>query len=414
MYAALAASALLVLMLAWVARLRHNLLVQEEHLLHAQKLESIGRLAGGVAHDFNNYLTVVLGYTTMLVDELPDELPDIHTIRTHLRTIRDVGEKTASLTRQLLAFSRKQALQPVPCDVNEVINDARSTLLPLIGEHIEIVMRLGGVEPVSIDPAQFLQVLVNLAVNARDAMPSGGQLIFETETHELAPGPLQRRFGLQPGRYVSLTVRDTGVGMDRATRQRIFEPFFTTKGARHGTGLGLAVVFGIVKQSKGHIEVQSKPGQGARFRIYLPVVERSTPAKERTMPTKECSGSETILVVEDQEAVRELVCTALRGYGYVVFSADGPQQALAMLADLDVSIDMLLTDMVMPEMSGRLLAAEAAVKRPGIRILFMSGYSEEIVANADMGDEQLDSIEKPFTSDQLAAAVRTVLDRVVA
>jgi signal transduction histidine kinase/ActR/RegA family two-component response regulator len=416
LYAAFTASALLILVLAWVARLRHNLVVQmalrsklEEQLLHAQKLESVGRLAGGVAHDFNNYLTVVLGYTSLLLEQFPDQ----GTIHKQLSTIREVGETTASLTRQLLAFSRKQVMQPVPCNLNDIIADAKATLLPLIGEHIDIVMHLQELGPVSIDPAQFLQVLVNLAVNARDAMPNGGKLTFETTTREFAARNVPPEYGLQPGQYVCVSIMDTGVGMDRRTRQRIFEPFFTTKEAGRGTGLGLAVVFGIVKQSNGHIEVESKPGEGTCFRIYLPIAKMKIPSKQPRIPRKERAGSETILLVEDQTAVRELVCTALEAHGYKVIAADSPKQALSTIEDPAVSIDLLLTDLVMPEMSGRLLAAQAAVKQPGIRILYITGYSEEVIAEQDAGGERIDCLEKPFTPSEVAAAVRRTLDKLM-
>jgi CheY-like chemotaxis protein len=304
-------------------------------------------------------------------------------------------------------------MQLVPCDLNEIIAEAKATLLPLIGEHIEIVMHLQKLDPVSIDPARFLQVLVNLAVNARDAMPNGGKLTFETTTRELSAREVPPEYGLQPGRYVCVSITDTGVGMDRETRQRIFEPFFTTKEVGRGTGLGLAVVFGIVKQSNGHIDVQSKPGEGTCFRIYLPIAEMRVPAQELRMPKKDRAGSETILLVEDQTEVRELVCTALEEHGYRVIAVDSPKQALSMLEDPAISIDLLLTDLVMPEMSGRLLGAQAAVKQPGIRILYMSGYSEEVIANEDAGGERVDCLEKPFTPSQVAAAVRRTLDKVV-
>ena len=418
LYAASGASVLLVIVLACVARLRHNLVVEmarrsalEEQLLHAQKLESVGRLAGGVAHDFNNYLTVVLGYTSLLLDQFPEN----GLVRSQLNTIREVGEKTASLTRQLLAFSRKQVMQPVPCDLNEIISNAKSTLLPLIGEHIEIVMHLGNVECASIDPAQFMQVLVNMAVNARDAMPKGGKLIFETMNLDLGPKDVKREYGLQPGRYACVTISDTGSGMDRATRERIFEPFFTTKESGRGTGLGLAVVFGIVKQSKGHIQVQSKPGLGTRFRIYLPIAQqRGMPRQERQSASTERVGSETVLVVEDQTAVRQLVSTVLQEHGYRVISAPSPKQALGILENSAITVDLLLTDLIMPEMSGRLLAAEAAVIRPGIRVLYMTGHSEEIIASKDVAGERIECLEKPFTADEVALAVRRVLDGVAA
>ncbi len=414
LYAASTASLLLVLVLAWVARLRHNLVVQmtlrsnlEEQLLHAQKMESVGRLAGGVAHDFNNYLTIVLGYTSMLLEQFPDK----GAIRSRLTTIREVGEKTASLTRQLLAFSRKQVLQPVPCNLNDIISSAKSTLLPLIGEHIGIEMRLQAIEPVNIDPGQFLQVLVNLSVNARDAMPDGGKLTFETTMLELGTRDTPPEFGLQPGRYVCVSVTDTGMGMDHTTRQRAFEPFFTTKEPGRGTGLGLAVVFGIVKQSHGHIDVESSPGKGTCFRIYLPISEKRV-APEQTYSSKKAgTGSETILIVEDQAAVRDLVRTVLERQGYTVLAASSPSQALSILGNPVNRIDLLLTDLVMPEMSGHVLAAEARAKRPGIRVLYMSGYSEEEVAEQNEGKERIDFLEKPFTMSKVAEAVRRVLDK---
>jgi len=413
LYAASTASLLLILVLAWVARLRHNLVVQmtlrsnlEEQLLHAQKMESIGRLAGGVAHDFNNYLTIVLGYTSMLLEQFPDK----GAIRSRLSTIRDVGQKTATLTRQLLAFSRKQVLQPVPCNLNDIISDAKSALLPLIGEHIGIEMRLQPVEPVNIDPGQFLQVLINLSVNARDAMPNGGKLTFETTMQELGERDTPPEFGLAPGRYVCVSVTDTGMGMNQATRQHVFEPFFTTKAAGRGTGLGLAVVFGIVKQSHGHIDVESSPGKGACFRIYLPISEKQVSAEETAAPKKVGTGSETILLVEDQVELRDLVQTVLERQGYTVLVAASPSQALNILDKPATRIDLLLTDLVMPEMSGQLLAAEAAAKRPGIRILYMSGYSEEEVADNSMGGERVPFLEKPFTVSKVTETVRRVLD----
>jgi signal transduction histidine kinase len=307
--AALAASLLLVLVLAWVARLRHNLVEQmalhaklEERLLHAQKLESVGRLAGGVAHDFNNYLTVMLGHTSLLLDSFHADGPT----RNQLEAIRDVGERAASLTQQLLAFSRKQMLQPVPCDLNDAIARAKATLLPLIGEHIDIVIRPGVVDKVSIDPNQFLQVLMNLAVNARDAMPLGGTLTFETSQRALGPDDMPPGEGLRPGPYVCVSVSDTGIGMDGETRQRIFEPFFTTKERGRGTGLGLAVVFGIVKQSNGHIEVTSAPDAGTTFQIYLPA---SAAKAESAAPSPSESrhgsrGGEAVLLAEDQSGAR--------------------------------------------------------------------------------------------------------------
>jgi signal transduction histidine kinase/CheY-like chemotaxis protein len=414
LYAAFAVSLLLIFVLAWVVRLRHNLAVQmtlrsklEERLLHAQKLESVGRLAGGVAHDFNNYLTVVLFYTSQLLDSFPDA----GAVRRQLTAIHDVAQRAASLTGQLLAFSRKQLLQPVPCDLNEIITQAKATLLPLIGEDIELVIRQNKVDRVNIDPAQFLQVLVNLAVNARDAMPKGGKLIFETATQELGPEDARLGDGLRPGQYVGISITDTGVGMDHATRQRIFEPFFTTKERGRGTGLGLAVVFGIVKQSNGHIEVQSKPGEGSCFRIYLPATEAAAPEPEPQAHKSERAGAEVILVVEDQAAVRTLLRGGLQARGYTVLDAASPAEALKLLDDPAASIDLLLTDIVMPEMSGRALAAEAILKRPGIRVLYMSGYSEEVFTDQKAGSDTISYLQKPFSPSQVAAAVRSILDR---
>ncbi|MBS1874186.1 MAG: response regulator [Acidobacteria bacterium] len=409
LYLASAASLMLVLALAWVAWLRHRIVVQmeirsrlEEQLVHAQRLEGIGRLAGGIAHDFNNYLTVILGYSSLLLD-----IPSLQgSVRRHLSAIRDVGEKAAALTHQLLAFSRKQVLQPVPCDLNEIIVQAKGTLLPLIGEHIEIEIREGLIELVSIDPAQFLRVLVNLAVNARDAMPNGGRLIFETSGRQIGAGHPALADGLRPGRYVCVSVTDTGVGMDAQTASHIFDPFFTTKGPGRGTGLGLAAVFGIVKQSHGHIEVQSSPGHGACFIIHLPVVGPLEPRRDPEALSTHQPGCERILVVEDQESVRSLVREGLELNGYQVTEARTPQDALDLLADPANRFHLLLTDVVMPEMSGPELADQAKARRPDLRVLFMSGYladdSRGVPGNAVY-------LEKPFTAAQVTVAVRRAL-----
>jgi len=409
LYAALAATLLLILALAWVVRLRQILVAQmelrsrlEDQLRQSQKLESIGHLAGGVAHDFNNYLTVILGYSSLLSSS-----PALDkTARRQVRTIQDVGEKAAMLTRQLLAFSRKQVLQPVPCDLNDIIAEAKSTLLPLIGEHIEIAIRPGKTEPVNIDPAQFTRVLVNLAANARDAMPNGGKLVLATDELDIEGG---NHSELRPGRYVRVSVTDTGVGMDAATRQKIFDPFFTTKERGHGTGLGLAAVFGIVKQSNGHIEVQSQVGHGTCFQIYLPVVEQAVRKGATSQGQGVEGGTETVLVVEDQEAVRTLVRDGLRNHGYKVIEAANARDALRVLDGGAEPIDLLLTDVVMPEMSGPELAKQAMAKRPGIRVLYMSGYLEPDVAGEMRAGDKRAILEKPFTASQAAQAVRRAL-----
>jgi signal transduction histidine kinase/CheY-like chemotaxis protein len=404
LYAMSALTLLMILALATAVRLRQNLLRQvalrsqlEEQLQHARKLESVGQLAGGVAHDFNNYLTVILGYSALLLGRFQRD----DEIRPKLEAIRDVGGKAAALTRQLLAFSRRQVLRPTSCDLNRIITDARATLLPLIGEHIEIVVRQAPLDPVSIDPDQFFQVLVNLAVNARDAMPDGGKLTLETANVELAAAA-PNADGPAAGRYVHVSVMDNGVGMDNATRGRIFDPFFTTKERGRGTGLGLAVVFGIIKQSGGHIEVQSAPGQGSCFHIYLPVAASGVREPEAPAPAVEGRGGETILVVEDQDQVRALIRTGLEMNGYRVLEASRPAEALRLLDDATTPIHLLLTDVVMPEMSGVALVAEAAARRPGMRALYMSGYSDEVVSDT--------CLRKPFTSDEVAVAVRRALD----
>lgn len=416
-YAALSVASLLVLALVWVAWLRRGLVKEmalraglEEQLLNAQKMESVGRLAGGVAHDFNNYLTVILGYTGLLLEK-PSEWSSMSMA---LTTIREVSEKAAALTRQLLAFSRKQLLQPVPCDLNETLASARQTLLPLIGENIELLTRPAeNLDPVNIDPGQFFQVIVNLAVNARDAMPHGGHLTFETTGMTLGPNDVRTREGLAPGRYVLLTVTDTGAGMDEHTRQHIFEPFFTTKEKGRGTGLGLSVVFGIVKQSGGHIEVSSRLGEGASFSIYLPVASSPPTQSARVQDSapRRDGGGVTVLVVEDREDVRTLVATGLSSYGYDVLTAATADAAIEVLRTSNREVRVLLTDVVMPGRGGRELAADIVRQWPGIRVIFMSGHSEEILRERPGSALADDYLQKPFTAAEAAALVRRALDR---
>ncbi len=438
LYAASAASLLLVLALAWVVILRINLIRQirlrsklEDQLFHAQKLESLGRLAGGVAHDFNNYLTVILGYSSQLLSRLPPRDPS----RAPLATIRRVSEQAAALTRELLAFGRRQVLKPVDCDLNELLVQAKHTLLPLVGESIEFVFRPAGhLDSVSIDPAQFMGVVVNLAVNARDAMPAGGKLTFETANVELDLKDAQQREGLHAGRYVRLTVSDTGTGMDVETRKRIFEPFFTTKQKGRGTGLGLAVVFGIVEQSGGHIEVGSEPGKGSTFRVYLPAAEPETRSAEAEPPAAPVSRhaappaagpeirpaeepasvlrrQDTVLVVEDQDGVRTLVCAILKNKGLRVIDASDPARALELIESMPEPAQLLLTDMVMPGMSGHALSELVRARWPAIRILYMSGYSEDATAHQIGPDVSF--IQKPFSPEQLARAVQSALSGTV-
>jgi CheY-like chemotaxis protein len=350
-----------------------------------------------------------------------------------LATIHEVSVQAASLTRQLLAFGRRQVLQPVDCNLNELLTQAKQTLLPLIGETVELVVwPAGHLDPVRIDPAQFMEVVVNLAVNARDAMPAGGKLIFETANVELDSQDARHREGLHAGRYVRLTVSDTGAGMDVETRKRIFEPFFTTKLQGRGTGLGLAVVFGIVEQSGGHIEVESEPGKGSTFRVYLPVAEsgiRPAEAEPRmpALPRQEAvlaakSGTrlaqsappalslrrpDTVLVVEDQDGVRALVCAVLKAHGLLVVAAASPAQILEIVERMAEPAQLLLTDLKMPGMSGQALSELVKARWPAIRILYMSGYSEE--AALDPTGPAGAFIQKPFSPAQLAAAVQRML-----
>jgi signal transduction histidine kinase len=416
LYAACAAAVLLILALAVVFHLKRNLTRQmglrselEEQLLHARKLESVGRLAGGVAHDFNNYLTVILGYSSLLLETFPAG----HSAHGPLKAIHEVSGRAASLTRQLLAFSRRQMLQPVLCDANQFIAEAFTTLLPLIGEQIEVTLEPAEhLELISIDQAQFLQVLMNLAVNARDAMPAGGRITFATANVNLGEEDVAPHVGLAPGRYVSISITDTGSGMDLATRERIFEPFFTTKELGQGTGLGLAVVFGIVKQSKGHIEVHSELGEGTTFRIFFPVATHedlvAADEEEAEAQAPGFHGDETILVVEDQTEVRELVRAALERHGYRVLEAPGPKEALRLLDEDPEPVHLLLTDVVMPEMSGDALAREAKARHSGLRVMYMSGYSEQALKGRTDGAVYL---QKPFQPEEVAAAVRGALNR---
>ncbi len=375
----------------------------EGQLRQAQKMEAIGQLAGGVAHDFNNLLTAILGSTDLLLLDLPQEDPR----REDLLAIRDAGERAAGLTRQLLAFSRRQVLQPRVLGLNEVVAGLQKLLPRIIGEDIRLeTVTAPDLARVSADPGQIEQVIMNLAVNARDAMPEGGRLSIETANADLDAAFAQRHAGVAPGRYVRLSVSDTGFGMDHVTQARIFEPFFTTKGPGKGTGLGLATVYGIVKQSGGYIFVRSEPGQGTTFDIYLPPVQG--PAEDAPGAPAQATmgeGSETILVVEDDPTVRSLARRALERYGYRVLEAGNGRAALEVMQRHDDAIDLLLTDIVMPEMGGRRSAEQVLFSRPSIKVLFMSGY-----AGDDQPVEPEAMVQKPFTPESLARKVREVLD----
>ena len=378
----------------------------QDRLRQSQKIESVGKLAGGIAHDFNNLLTAITGYTDLLYLRLPGDIG-----KRELSEIRKASDRAASLTRQLLAFSRQQVLQPKVINVNEVVGNLSSMLARLIGEDIDLETALGEVGPVKADPFQLEQVLMNLTVNARDAMPRGGRLTIETENVVLDERYARGHPDVKPGRYVMIAVSDTGIGMDSDTRARIFEPFFTTKAMGKGTGLGLSTVYGIVKQSQGHMWVYSEPGQGATFKVYLPL---HTEAEEPAVPTPPARvvprGWETILAVEDEESLLNLVAEILRDGGYHVLPAHGPKEALRILADYREPIHLLLTDVVMPGISGRALADKVGSERPGIRVLYMSGYTDNAIVHHGVLDHGVTFIQKPFTPDALIKLVREVLD----
>lgn len=379
----------------------------EEQLRQSQKMEAIGQLAGGIAHDFNNLLTVILGYTDLLRQRCVGD----RVSRQCAELVQKAGEQAASLTRQLLAFSRKQFLQPRVIDLNALVRDTEKLLRRVIGEHLELRTVLEPAEcRVRADPSQLEQVLLNLAVNARDAMPQGGALTIRTAIAFLDETSSRVKAGIAKGEYVVIAVTDTGEGMDKETQQRIFEPFFTTKGPGKGTGLGLATVYGIVKQSEGGISVDSSPGRGASFRIYLPLAEAPLdpprPAAAEVEPTQK---AETVLVVEDEEIVRKLVCDLLTRQGYQVLCAGRGSEALRMSAEHFGPIHLIVTDVVMPEINGFELGRRFADLRPEARILYVSGYSDAEFSMQLEGEIEI--LQKPFTPQELARRVRGMLAR---
>jgi PAS domain S-box-containing protein len=379
-----------------------------QQLRQAQKMEAVGRLAGGVAHDFNNMLTIISGYSGLLLEH-----PGIlEPLREYVNEIKNASGRAASLTRQLLAFSRQQVLATRVLDLNAVVANIEKMLKRLIGEDIDLVTVPGrGLWPVKADPGQLEQVLLNLAVNARDAMPQGGVLTIETANMEMDSSSAQEHFPLSPGSYVMLAFSDNGVGMDAQTQARIFEPFFTTKEMGKGTGLGLATVYGIVKQSGGYIGVSSELGKGTTFKIYLPRTEGKV--EELALPRVGIGarkGTETVLLVEDEAAVRALVRTVLREKGYSILEASRGEDALHLSEYYRGHIDLLLTDVVMPQMSGFELARRLSSPRPHMKVLYMSGYADNAFWSDSMLDSGMAFLQKPFTSEALAAKVREVLD----
>jgi PAS domain S-box-containing protein len=379
----------------------------EQQLLQAQKMEAVGQLAGGIAHDFNNLLTIVAGYSQMLLDGLEPN----HPMRGNVEEIAKAGDRAASLTRQLLAFSRRQILMPQVLGLNDVVDNMDRMLRRLIGENIELVTHMDpNLAKVRADPGQIEQVIMNLAVNARDAMPAGGKLTIETSNIELDNAYARTHATVAPGPHVMLAVSDSGMGMDAETQAHIFEPFFTTKQTGKGTGLGLATVYGIIKQSGGHIWLYSEPGRGTTFKIYFPeVTEVSRPALEEHPPVMELRGTETILLVEDQPEVRALAQVVLESQGYAVLTAAEPAQAIRIAGADDTLIHLLLTDVVMPTMNGVQLAEHLAFQRPQMKVLYMSGYTDSAVVHHGVLDESTNFIQKPFTPEALSRKVREVL-----
>jgi len=380
----------------------------EAQLRQAQKMEAVGRLAGGVAHDFNNILTVILGAAELLLEQVDTA----DRTRADLEEIRASANRAAALTRQLLAFSRRQVLEPRALDLNAVVGNVEKMLRRLIGADIELrtVLR-PGLGAAMADPGQLEQVIMNLALNARDAMPDGGKLTIETADAELDPAYADEHPRVQAGRYVMLAVSDTGVGMDAATLGRLFEPFFTTKEHGRGTGLGLATVYGIVKQSGGYVWAYSEPGQGATFKVYLPRADAVPEALAAgAVPEASLHGSETILLAEDAEPLRSLIERILKRYGYAVLTAASGSQALELAERHDGPIALLLTDVVMPGMSGRDLAERIIAARPDIRILYTSGYTDAVIVWHGVLDPGVTFLQKPFTPKALARKVREVLD----
>ncbi len=381
----------------------------EGELLQSQKMDAVGRLAGGIAHDFNNILTVILGQTQTLIDDL-SELDGAETLIEDARTVRKAAKRAADLTRQLLAFSRKQLMQPRPIDLNQVLGDTESMFKRILGEDIEMTIAFEGTAPVKADPAQVHQVLLNLAVNAREAMPEGGRLVLETSTVELDESYAAQRAGCRPGRYVMLAVSDTGTGMDAATRDKAFDPFFTTK--EGGTGLGLSTVYGIVKQSGGNVWAYSEPGLGTTIKVYLPRIEGQPGATPDTdgESREALQGTETILVVEDEDGVRQRMQRTLESYGYSVLDAHDGFDACRISGNHEGSIDLVLTDLVMPRMNGLELARRIRAERPEVRVLYTSGYTDRFVSRevdrAELGSAFL---QKPFTKAGLAQSVRETL-----
>jgi PAS domain S-box-containing protein len=379
----------------------------EEQLHQSQKMEAIGRLAGGVAHDFNNLLFVISGYADVFLQSIHENDPS----REDAEEIHKAAKKAAGLTKQLLAFSRKQAINPKVMDLTETVSRMQTMLGRIIGEDIDLIFEPArNLDNIMMDPVQIDQILANLFVNARDAMPSGGKLVVRARNIALDESAHERNPEAKPGRYVLLSVTDTGCGMDSDIKNKCFEPFFTTKGRGKGTGLGLATVYGIVKQNRGFIEVKSSPGVGTTFDIYLPQVEAEAQKEEQTDGFVAPKGTETILLVEDEPGVRRLAGQLLRKQGYKVLEATDAREALTIFNKQNQKIDLLFTDIVMPGMSGKQLSEHLLSTKPDLRVLYMSGHNEEIIDQQGAPVSDIPLLQKPFSSDDLSWKVREILD----
>ncbi|HEX6277097.1 MAG TPA: PAS domain S-box protein [Polyangiaceae bacterium] len=378
----------------------------EAELAHAQKMESIGRLAGGVAHDFNNLLTVICGGLELGLNRLALEHPS----RTYLADVSDAARSAVALTRQLLAFSRKELIAPKVLDLNEVIGRVRNMILRLLGEDIRLEMRLGPhLTPICFDPGQMEQILLNLAVNARDAMPNGGQLVIETSNIELDANYALEHVSARPGAYALLTVSDNGAGMSEEVRAHLFEPFFTTKGAGKGTGLGLAMVYGAVRQNGGYVAVDSVLHRGTTFKIHLPAATGASQSANERTSLDVATGTASVLLVEDDDKVRSLTKKVLQGFGYTLHDFANGEDALAALASLRPVPELLISDVIMPGINGRVLAERVLAALPGIRVLFVSGYTQDVIAEHGVLKAGIEFLAKPYSIEQLSHRVHEIL-----
>ena len=379
----------------------------QEQLQQAQKVEAIGRLAGGVAHDFNNLLSIILGYSENIYDQLQPGDP----LREDAKEVIDAGRRSAALTRQLLAFSRRQPLQPIVANLNDIISNVQKMLVRLIGEDIELDLALSKkLENVIADPGQIEQVIVNIAVNARDAMPTGGKLVIETANVELDESYVNEHPGVVSGRYVMIAINDTGSGMDNDILSQIFEPFFTTKKKDRGTGLGLSTVYGIVKQSGGNIWVYSEPGFGTTFKIYLPTSDTELKMTKKGPEKKKLlNGDGNILIVEDEAVIQELLLKILSQYGYRVITAKNGNEALQMVEEKGLELDLVITDAIMPSMGGSALIKQLKVNHPGLKVLLMSGYTDNIIADHCVVDSETPFLQKPFSIHDVISKVQEVM-----